>query len=125
MTNALITRTLDASKQWKTFFNQGNAAGCASMYEENAQMVAKPFGVYKGRQQVEMFWQELIEEGFADVSYLDPKVEPIDENSTVLTSRWTMNNAQGVISRELWVLQADGSMLLREDHFEAIDPDAK
>ncbi len=125
MTNALITRTLDASKQWKTFFNQGNAAGCASMYEEDAQMVAKPFGVYKGRQQVEMFWQELIEEGFADVSYLDPKVEPIDENSTVLTSRWTMNNAQGVISRELWVLQANGSMLLREDHFEAIDPDAK
>ena len=125
MTNALITRTLDASKQWKTFFNQGNAAGCASMYEEDAQMVAKPFGVYKGRQQVEMFWQELIEEGFADVSYLDPSVEPVDENSTVLTSRWTMNNAQGVISRELWVLQADGSMLLREDHFEAIDPDAE
>ena len=124
MTNALITRTLEASKQWKTFFNQGNAAGCTSMYEENAQMVAKPFGVYKGRQQIEIFWQELIEEGFADVYYLDPKVEPVDENSTVLTSRWTMNNAQGVISRELWVLQADGSMLLREDHFEAIDPDA-
>ena len=124
MTNALITRTLEASKQWKTFFNQGNAAGCASMYEEGAQMVAKPFGVYKGRQQVEIFWQDLIENGFADVNYLDPKVEPIDETSTVLTSRWTMNNAQGVISRELWVLQADGSMLLREDHFEAIDPDA-
>ena len=125
MTNALITKTLKASKQWKTFFNQGNAAGCASMYEEDAQMVAKPFGVYKGRQQVEMFWQELIENGFADVNYLDPKIESVDENSTVLTSGWTMNNAQGVISRELWVLQADGSMLLREDHFEAIDPDAK
>lgn len=125
MTDTLITKTLEASKQWKTFFNQGNAAGCASMYEENAQMVAKPFGVYNSRPQIEAFWQDLIEKGFADVRYINPKAELVDENSTSLTSRWTMNNAQGVITHELWVQQADGSMLLREDHFEAIDPDAK
>ena len=125
MTDNLTTQTLKASQQWKTFFNQGDAAGCASMYEANAKMVAKPFGVYEGRQKIEAFWQDLIGKGFADVDYIAPKIELADENSTVLTSNWTMNNAQGVITRELWVLQSDGTMRLREDHFEAINPDAK
>lgn len=122
MTDNLITKTVEASEQWKTFFNQGDAAGCASLYEEDAKMVAKPFGVYEGRQQIEAFWQDLIEQGLADVSYISPKTKFVDGSSTVLTSRWAMNNAQGVITRELWVLQSDGTMRLREDHFEAIDP---
>ena len=31
-----------------------------------------------------------------------------------------MNKAHGVIHRELWVLQEDGSAKLREDNFEAL-----
>ena len=125
MTTDLMSKTMDASGQWKTFFNQGNAAGCASMYEESATMVAKPFGVYEGREEIEAFWQNLIKQGFAEVTYLGPKIEVINDSSTVLTSHWVMNNAQGVITRELWVLQSDGTMQLREDHFEAIQPGAK
>jgi len=30
-----------------------------------------------------------------------------------------MNNASGVVHKELWVLQADGNAKLREDDFEA------
>ena len=29
-----------------------------------------------------------------------------------------MNKASGVIHKELWVIQEDGSAKLREDHFE-------
>lgn len=119
MTNELIAETKAASEKWKSFFNQQDAVGCASMYEEDAQMIAKPFGSYKGRQEIEAFWRDIIAQGFSDVAYVDPTIVQIDDTSAVLTSGWQMNKAQGVITRELWVVQPDGSMLLREDHFEA------
>lgn len=119
MTSSLIAETKEASEKWKSFFNQRDAAGCASMYEEDAEMIAKPFGSYKGRREIEAFWRDIIDQGLSGVAYVDPVIEQVDETSTVLTSGWKMNKAQGVISRELWVLQPDGSMLLREDHFEA------
>ena len=118
MTSDLISRTIAGSEKWRDFFNRGEAAGCASMYEEDAQMVATPFGSYKGRQRIQAFWQDIIDQGFADVAYIDPEIEQVSEISTILTSGWKMNKAQGVITRELWVVQDDGSMLLREDHFE-------
>ncbi|WP_444921428.1 YybH family protein [Microbulbifer sp. CnH-101-G] len=122
MNKLLIEKTIVASEQWKSFFNQGNAEGCASMYEQSAQMNAKPFGVFLGREQIKAFWQNLVAQGFSDVAYQDTEIEVIDGSSTVLTSKWKMNNAQGVITRELWVLQEDGTMRLREDNFEAIEP---
>ena len=119
MADDLISKTVAASEQWQAFFNQGNAKGCASMYEEDAEMVAGGFGTFVGREQIEAFWQNLIEQGFSNVSYTDPQIQIVDSTSTLLTSGWKMNKAQGIITRELWVVQPDGSMLLREDHFEA------
>ena len=119
MAHAMEQATAAASAQWKAYFNSGDAAGCASCYEDDAKMVAAPFGTFVGRAQIEAFWRNLIDQGFADVDYVDPKIEVIDDRSAVLTSKWTMNNAQGVITRELWVLQPDGTARLREDHFEA------
>ncbi|WP_039017040.1 YybH family protein [Halocynthiibacter namhaensis] len=105
--------------QWKEAFNTGNAAGCAACYEENALMVATPFGEFNGRAEIQAFWADLIAKGFADVAYSDMKVEVLNENEAVISASWTMNNAKGIITREHWVMQADGSALLREDHFEA------
>ena len=109
----------EASELWRSAFNAGNAAGCAAQYEEAAVMRAKPLGEFAGTAEIQVFWQKLIDDGFSDVEYLAPTIEVIDETSAVLTSGWKMNKAQGVITRELWVVQPDGSMLLREDHFEA------
>ncbi len=69
--------------------------------------------------EIQGFWQKLIDDGFKDVEYIDPKIEVLDDSSALLTSGWKMNNAGGVIHRELWVIQADGSAKLREDDFEA------
>lgn len=124
MSQSLIEKTIEASEKWKGFFNQGNAEGCASMYESDAFMAAKPFGEFKGTCEITGFWQNLIDQGFAEVEYLEPKIEQLDDTSTLLASGWKMNNAQGIITREVWVLQDDGTMRLREDHFEAIDPNA-
>lgn len=109
----------DASERWKTAFNSGDAAGCASQYESDAVMTAKPFGVFTGTAEIQAFWQKLIDDGFCDVEYVDPEIEVIDESSAVLSSGWKMNNAKGMITKELWVLQSDGTVKLRIDEFEA------
>ena len=108
-----------ASEQWKSAFNSGDAAGCASHYEVDAVMHARPFGTFTGTEEILGFWQKLIGDGFSDVDYIDPKIEVLDEARALLTSGWKMNHAQGVIHKELWVLQADGTAKLREDDFEA------
>ena len=108
-----------ASQTWKNAFNSGDAAGCAGQYEEDAVMHARPFGTFNGREQIQAFWQQLIDDGYEDVEYVEPSVEIVDATSAVLTSGWRMNNAQGVIHKELWVLQPDGTAKLREDDFEA------
>ncbi|MGH1485262.1 MAG: isochorismatase [Cellvibrionaceae bacterium] len=121
MHQQLIEKTQEASQRWQSCFNQGDAAGCASMYEQAADMHAKPFGQYKNQKDIQVFWQQLIDQGFTDVRYIEPNIEVVDNQTTLLTSKWAMNNAQGVITRELWVMQEDGEMRLREDHFEATE----
>ncbi|MEM9771497.1 MAG: nuclear transport factor 2 family protein [Cyanobacteria bacterium P01_D01_bin.73] len=123
LTDAQKQTVLDAvnraSSQWKDAFNSGDAAGCANQYEATAVMHARPFGTFTGTEAIQAFWQKLIDDGFADVQYVDPEIEVLDETQAVLKSGWTMNNARGVIYKELWVLQDDGQAKLREDDFEA------
>jgi ketosteroid isomerase-like protein len=108
-----------ASAKWKNAFNSGDAAGCAGQYESNAVMKATPFGIFTGTAEIQSFWQKLIDDGFAEVEYIKPKIEIIDSNSALLLSGWKMNKAHGVITKELWVLQPDRTAKLREDEFEA------
>lgn len=119
MSENLETAVRAACEKWKAAFNGGDASGCAACYEPEAIMVAKPFGVFKGREAIEGFWTKLIADGFAEVAYIDPQIEVLDGRSAILSSKWEMNNAQGTITKELWVLQDNGDVLLREDHFEA------
>lgn len=110
-----------ASESWKIAFNSGNVEGCVAQYEENAVMNVNPFGQFSGTDQIRAFWQKLISEGFSDVEYIDPKIEVINETRAELKAGWKMNKAHGIIHRELWVLQSDGTAKLREDNFEALD----
>ena len=114
----LVNAVKEASEKWKSAFNTQDAEGCADCYEADALMSAKPFGEFKGRAEILAFWQNLIADGFNDVEYINPKIHNIQDNSAELTAHWRMNNAQGVIHKEIWGLQEDGSMKLREDYFE-------
>lgn len=118
MTGSIEDAVWAASEKWQAAFNAGDAAECASCYEEDATIVATPFGTFNGRDAIEGFWRAVINQGFTDVQYLDPKMTVVDPTSAVLTSGWRMNRASGVITKELWVLQDDGTAKLREDHFE-------
>lgn len=115
----LIQAIEKASIHWQLAFNTGDADACANHYEHNAVMHADPFGTFTGKEAIKEFWQQLIDDGFAEVRYIEPTILPIDSTSGLLTAKWTMNNAHGLITKELWVLQENGSAKLREDHFEA------
>ena len=106
--------------EWQQAFNSQNAAGCAAQYEETAVMEAKPFGTFTGREQIQAFWQNIIDQGFAEVDYTDVKWEPIGDDGYLLSSKWTMNKAFGVVHREHWKLQSDGRARLVSDEFEVL-----
>lgn len=119
MSSKLLDAINQASEVWQKSFNSGDAAGCAAQYEKDAIMHARPFGTFTGTQDIQAFWQNLIDDGYREVCYIDPKIEVVDDTSAVLSAKWKMNKASGVIHKELWVLQTDGSAKLREDDFEA------
>ncbi|MGG9998631.1 SgcJ/EcaC family oxidoreductase [Pseudovibrio ascidiaceicola] len=114
----LNTAVATASRAWRDAFNAGDAAGAAALYEDDAVMVVKPFGTFKGREAIEGFWTDIISKGFDDVVYSNTVTTVLDQTSARVAANWKMNNAHGVITNELWVLQPDGRALLREDHFE-------
>lgn len=108
----------NASKAWKDAFNAGDAAGATALYEDDAIMVVKPFGTFKGKTEILAFWTNLVNKGFDDVIYSETTTTILDDHSARVSASWTMNNAHGIITNEYWVLQEDGRALLREDHFE-------
>lgn len=117
---AALVATKQASDRWKQAFNRQDATGCAAQYQADAVMHARPFGTFTGTAEISTFWQQLIDDGFAAVEYIEPEFTVIDASSVLLTSKWKMNQAQGVIHRELWLKQADGTFKLAEDDFEAL-----
>lgn len=110
-----------ASKAWKDAFNSGDAISAANQYENDAILVAKPLGTFRGKEEIQEFWTNLIHQGFKDVVYLNTKTEILDEQTTRVSANWKMNKAHGVITNETWVIQPDGRALLREDHFEVAE----
>ncbi|MBO9490122.1 nuclear transport factor 2 family protein [Endozoicomonas sp. G2_1] len=118
MTQSTLKACKAAIGAWQQAFNRQDAAGCATQYQEDAIMEARPMGTFKGRAQIQAFWQQIIDGGYCDVDYTDVEWQKVDDNSYILTSKWTMNKAYGVVHRELWVLQPDGSAKLKEDDFE-------
>ncbi|MCL9776937.1 YybH family protein [Vibrio methylphosphonaticus] len=113
---------LNACKQgiaaWQEAFNNQDAQGCAAQYNENCIMHARPFGTFEGRNAIQAFWQNIMDQGFKEVEYTDTQWQAHGENGYILTSNWTMNKAFGVVHRELWVVEDDGQARLISDDFE-------
>lgn len=103
---------------WQQAFNHQDAKGCAEQYNEQCTMEAKPFGTFKGREQIQAFWQGIIDQGFKDVDYTDVKWEAIGDDGYLLSSSWTMNKAFGVVHKEHWKIDTDGKARLVNDDFE-------
>ncbi|WP_293266671.1 nuclear transport factor 2 family protein [Neptunomonas sp.] len=105
-------------RAWKQAFNKQDAAGCASQYMPHAVMDARPFGTFKGRDEIQAFWKNIMDQGFTDVEYSDVRWEPAENEGYILRASWTMNKAFGVVHREHWIIDADGKARLSSDDFE-------
>ncbi len=108
------------SDAWVNAFNKGDAVAAANAYDESAMMNVVPFGTFIGRKNIQVFWEDLISQGYAKVRYIDPVIEIINARAAVISSKWKMNKAQGVITKELWVLDDEGQAKLRIDNFEVV-----
>ncbi|MBL4661284.1 MAG: hypothetical protein JKY19_13075 [Alcanivoracaceae bacterium] len=110
-----------SSDDWINAFNTGNAIKAANAYEIDAVMTVLPFGTFTGRTQIQGFWDNLISQGFTNVRYLEPTIKVITAHSAIVTSKWEMNKAHGLITKELWIIQDDGTAKLRIDNFEVFE----
>ncbi|PAJ72581.1 isochorismatase [Pseudoalteromonas sp. NBT06-2] len=106
--------------KWQTAFNKQDAAGCAALYHPECTMVAKPFGTFTGTEQIQALWQNIIDQGFKQVEYNDVIWQPEGEDGYLLTSNWQMNKAFGVVHKEHWQVQPDGTAFLIYDEFEVL-----
>ena len=109
---------MKASNQWKAAFNNSDAQGCADCYTENTQMIVTPMGEYNGKKAVFEFWDALIKQGAKNVEYSDVELKTIDDNTVLLSAKWTMNIGRGIITEERWVKQSNNTWLLEFDAFE-------
>lgn len=103
---------------WQKAFNQQDAKGCAEQYVETCVMEARPFGTFEGKEAIQGFWQNIIDQGFCDVAYADVVWEKKGKDGYILTSSWTMNKAFGAVHREHWQVGVDGVAKLVSDDFE-------
>ncbi|MGF1755478.1 nuclear transport factor 2 family protein [Vibrio makurazakiensis] len=115
---AVLEACKTAINAWQLAFNSQDAAGCAAQYAEGTVMEARPFGTFTGREEIQAFWQNIIDQGFSNVDYTDVKWEKHDDNGYILSANWTMNKAFGVVHREHWAIQEDGKARLVFDDFE-------
>lgn len=115
-------KVLEACKKgiaaWQQAFNNQDAKGCAEQYYDSCVMKAEPFGTFEGKEAIQGFWQNIIDQGFADVDYTNVTWQAEGEDGYILTSSWTMNKAFGVVHREHWQVGEDGLARLVSDHFE-------
>ena len=108
-----------ASRAWIDAFNRGDYRACAAGYTEDASMQGRPLADLEGRAAIEEFWKGVLGQGPGQLTYEDPRIHVLDEETAVLSARWTMTRlGRGIISLEKWQKQADGSWLLSEDIFE-------
>lgn len=120
MNNSVLEACKQGIASWQVAFNSQDAKGCAAQYQENCVMHARPFGEFVGREAIQAFWQDIMDKGFKDVDYTDVEWQPHGDNAFILSAKWTMNQAFGVVHKEVWQIDTDGKVRLASDDFEVL-----
>ena len=116
--DSLKNEVLERSRRWIESFNSGDVDACVGAYTEDAVMNAKPFGTFKGPQEIDAFWRPFMGSGPSGLEYSNVELEVIDEDTVHLSADWRMSVGRGIITKERWVRQPGGEWMLSEDDFE-------
>ncbi|NQY30363.1 MAG: MBL fold metallo-hydrolase [Flavobacteriaceae bacterium] len=111
---------LKASSVWIKNFNKGNVDYCVNHYTKDAVMTAKPFGTFKGGTAIDGFWDPFVKSGAGYLVYRNTIVKEINLTTVHLSSNWSMNVGEGIITKEEWVKGTDNVWLLKIDNFEVL-----
>ena len=116
----------DAIALWERYANAKDAAGVASLYTEDATLLPQGAPAFKGRQNIQQFF-----EGFFAAGASDPKVRPVEVvamgDMAYEIGTWAANMPLpqgGTAPSEgkyvvIWKRQADGNVKLHVDIFNA------
>jgi uncharacterized protein (TIGR02246 family) len=116
----------DAIALWERYANAKDAAGVASLYTEDATLLPQGAPAFKGRQNIQQFF-----EGFFAAGASDPKVRPVEVvamgDMAYEIGTWAANMPVpqgGTVPSEgkyvvIWKRQADGNVKLHVDIFNA------
>jgi len=107
------------SEDWISNFNKANFQECIDAYTEDAIMIVKNVGEFKGKIEITGFWTELTKTA-NHIEYSNTNIKVIDEKTVHLNSDWKMNIGEGIITLEEWKKQQDGSWKLTQDEFEVL-----
>ncbi len=118
-TETIINDFKTYSSKWIENFNKGNVQNCIDAYVEDAVMIVKNVGEFKGKEAIAGFWNDLTKSA-NHIEYSNTNIKVIDENTIHLDSDWKMNIGEGIITLEEWKKQEDGSWKLTQDEFEVL-----
>lgn len=104
---------------WVENFNKGNVQYCIDAYVDDAEMIIKEVGEFKGKEAISAFWNDLTKNA-NHIEYSNTNIKVIDEKTVHLDSDWKMNIGEGIITLEEWVKQDDGSWKLTQDEFQIL-----
>ena len=104
---------------WIESFNKGDIESCINAYVDDAIMVVKNVGEFKGKEEVAQFWNETTKTA-NHIEYSNTNIKVIDEKTVHLDSDWKMNIGEGIITLEEWVKQEDNTWKLVQDEFEIL-----
>ncbi len=55
----------EINRRWDEAYNAGDAAGVAALYAEDARLLTPIRTIATGRQEIQAFWQQMIDHGWA------------------------------------------------------------
>ncbi len=118
-TKAIIEDFKQYTNAWVENFNKGNVQYCIDAYTDNAVMIIKEVGEFKGKVAISTFWNDLTKNA-NHIEYSNTNIKLINEKTVHLDSDWKMNIGEGIITLEEWVKQDDGSWKLTQDEFQIL-----
>ena len=93
-TLAVRDAVVDANQNWVNAVRRGDAAGLATLYVEDGQLLAPSGEFLRGRREVQAYWQSRID---ADVRDAELEMLDVDDYGDLVLerTRYTMRDEQG------------------------------